>query len=394
MRKSPRVALLIETSRAYGRGLLQGVIRYLRAHDQWSLYVRPHDLGAPVPSWLKHWHGDGILARIEDRRAAEVIRRTGVPAVDLRFSVPNTGLPGVGIDNRAVVELAFQHLRDAGFKQFGFCSVPRGRSTWMDLRCELFQGLVRAAGLPCHVHAGLAGRRRVAWEEEQEEIAAWVSGLPKPIGVMACNDDRGIQVTDACRRAKVLVPDEVAVIGVDNDEILSNLSNPPLSSVDINTPRIGYEAAALLSRMMAGKPAPAQPVFLAPRGVVARGSTDVLATSDRDLALAIRFLREHACEGLRLKEAPSQILLSLRTLERRTYELLGRSPREEVMRVRLERAKQLLTETDLLVGVIAAKSGFSQAKYFSQAFHAKLGVTPGQYRQDTQKSTCERRNAS
>jgi len=255
----------------------------------------------------------------------------------------------------------------------------------MDLRGELFQGLVREAGFPCHVHAGHAGPERTAWDEEQEEIAAWVAGLPKPVGVMACNDDRGLQVTDACRRAGVTVPDEVAVIGVDNDEILCHLASPPLSSVDINTPRIGYEAAALLGRLMAGQPPPAQPVWLAPRGVVARASTDVLATGDRELALAIRLLRARACEGLRLKELPARTLLSLRTLERRASELLGRSPKEEVMRVRLERAKELLAETDLPVGSVAKKCGFSQAKYFSHVFRVKLGRTPGQYRHDTHK---------
>jgi LacI family transcriptional regulator len=387
MPNTPRVALLIETSRAYGRGLLQGVIRYLREHGPWSVYIQPHHLGAPAPSWLKNWDGDGILARIEDRRTADLIRRTGLPAVDLRFTVPDSGFPGVGIDNRAVVRLAFQHLRDGGLQRFAFCTVPRRRNTWMDLRRDLFEDLVRAAGHPCHVHEGLARRGQAAWEEEQGDLTAWVSSLPKPVGVMACNDDRGLQVIDACRRAKVRVPDEVAVIGVDDDEILCNLSNPPLSSVDINAPRIGYEAAALLGRMMAGKAAPAQMVLLAPRGVVARASTDVLATADRELAAAVRFLREHACEGLRLKELPSRTALSGRTLERRVYQLLGRSPKEEMMRIRLERAKQLLTETNLPVSSVAEKCGFSEAKYFSHVFHARLGLTPGQYRHNTQKPT-------
>lgn len=387
MRKTPHVALLIETSRAYGRGLLQGVTRYLREQDSWSVYIRPHDLGAPAPSWLENWNGDGILARIENCRQAELIRRTGVPAVDLRFSVRDSGLPGVGIDNRAVVRLAFEHLRGGGLKHFAFCSVPRGRNTWLDLRCDLFQELVRAAGRSCDLHLGLARESPAAWEEEQEDIAAWVSGLPKPIGVMACNDDRGLQVIDACRRAKVLVPEEVAVIGVDNDEVLCNLSNPPLSSIDINTTQVGYEAAALLSRMMAGEPAPAQVVLLAPRGVIARASTDVLATDDHELAVAVHFLRDHACEGLSVKELPARTPLPRRTLERRVYRLLGRSPKDEIMRIRLERAKQLLAETTLPVGVIADKCGFSQAKYFSQVFHAKLGLTPGRYRHDTQRPT-------
>ena len=174
----------------------------------------------------------------------------------------------------------------------------------MDLRRDLFQQLVHEGGscVP-RLRDSPPGAATATWEEEQEQIAAWILRLPKPVGIMASNDDRGQQVLDACRRVNVLVPDEVAVIGVDNDEILCNLSSPPLSSVDINTQQVGYEAAALLERMMAGRPAPEQPLLLAPRGVVARESTDVLATEDRELAAAIRHIREHACEGLRLKDS-------------------------------------------------------------------------------------------
>jgi LacI family transcriptional regulator len=380
MARVPHVALLIETSRGYGRGLLQGVIAYLREHGPWSVYFQPHGLEAPVPPWLASWRGDGILARIDNREMARAIRRTRLPAIDLRFSVPRTGLPGVGIDNRAVVEMAFRHLADCGFKRFAFCGVPRERSVWMDLRRALFQEFVRAAGHECHVFEAHALTRATTWEEEQERIAEWVAALPRPIGVMACNDDRGLQVLDACRRINALVPDEVAVIGVDNDEILCNLSSPPLSSVDINTTQVGYAAAALLDRMMTGA-APAEPILLlAPHGVVPRESTDVLATEDRELAAAIRFIREHACEGLRLKECVRSTGLSLRELERRVRKLLGRSPKEEITRVQIDRAKQLLTETALTAAAIAEKCGFSQPKYFNQVFHARVGLPPAAYR--------------
>ena len=166
--------------------------------------------------------------------------------------------------------------------------------------------------------------------------------LPKPIGVMTCNDDRGLQVLDACRRMSILVPEEVAVIGVDNDEIICNLSSPNLTSVDVNTYNIGYEAAALLDRMIAGEPAAEKLVLLAPGIVVTRGSTDVLATEDRELAEAIRLIRAHACEGLRFKDFVKMTNLSRRTLERRVRNLLGRSPKEEITRVQLESAKRLL----------------------------------------------------
>jgi LacI family transcriptional regulator len=342
MRQLPHVALLIETSRGYGRSLLQGVIRYQREHRPWSIYFQPHALGAPPPSWLKNWKGDGILARINERTMARAILRTRLPAVDLRFSISGLGLPGVGIDNHAVVRLAFEHLAACGFKLFGFCGPPARRNAWMDLRCDLFQQLVHGAGLTCHVFEPTSGAAINAWEDEQEQIAAWIRRLPKPIGIMASNDDRGQQVLDACRRVRVLVPDEVAVIGVDNDEILCNLSSPPLSSVDINTQQVGYEAAALLERMMAGVPPPKRPLLLAPHGVVSRESTDVLATEDRELAAAIRHIREHACEGLRLKDSAKWTNLSRRELERRMRKLIGRSPKEEITRIQLERAKQLL----------------------------------------------------
>lgn len=387
MRQLPHVALLIETSRGYGRSLLQGVIRYQREHRPWSIFFQPHALGAPPPPWLKSWQGDGILARIDDHKMGRAVRRTGLPAVDLRFSVSGLGLPGVGIDNHAVVRLAFEHLATCGFKHFGFCGPPPRRNAWMDLRRHLFQQLVHEAGLACHIFETTPGAAANAWEDEQELIGTWILRLPKPIGIMASNDDRGQQVLDACRRVNVLVPDDVAVIGVDNDEILCNLSSPPLSSVDINTQQVGYEAAALLERMMGGRPAPKQPLLLAPHNVVSRESTDVLATEDRELAAAIRHIREHACEGLRLKDSTKWTNLSRRELERRMQKLIGRSPKEEITRIQLERAKRLLTETDLAAAVIAVKCGFAEPKYFSQVFHTKTGLPPGAYRKSVKLSS-------
>ena len=386
MRKIPHVALLIETSRAYGRSLLLGVVRYIREHRPWSIYIQPHDLGTPPPIWLKDWHGDGILARIDDSPTARAVRRTGLPTVDLRGTVPRTGLPLVVLDNPVVVRLAFEHLADCGFKQFGFCGLPPKQNIWMDLRRDLFQRLTRAADRACHVFQPKVRKRAGSWEEEQEEIAAWLVRLPKPIGIMACNDDRGQQVLDACRRAKLLVPDQVAVIGVDNDEVLCNLSSPPLSSVDINSQQLGYEAAALLDRMMAGETPPKEPLRLAPRVVVPRESTNVLATEDRELAIVLRFIREHACDGLRLKELAKQTSLSRREIERRIRKLLGRSPKEEMIRVQMEMAERLLVETEGTMTVIAKKCGFSQPRYFNQVFHARIGLPPGAYRKKMRNS--------
>lgn len=382
MPKLPHVALLIETSRAYGRGILQGVIRYQRERSPWSIYFQPQGLDDPPPTWLKNWKGDGILARINNRKMAEIISRTGLPAVDMRLAVSGLRMPTIGLDNQAVVRLAFEHLANSGFEQFGFCGLPRKQIHWMDVRLEHFRKMTRAAGYACHVFDAdaITSTGSANWEETQERIGRWLRKLPKPIGIMACNDDRGQQVLDACRRVNVLVPDEVAVVGVDNDEILCNLAFPPLSSVNINTEQVGYEAAALLARMMAGRRVTSRSKLLTPLGVVARESTNVLATEDRELAAAIRYLREHACEGLRVSDLVHRLHFSRRELERRMRKLLGRTPKEEMLRVQVERAKHLLKSTDLTAASVAIKCGFNEAKYFSQVFRARVGLAPGAYR--------------
>lgn len=387
MAKMPHVALLIESSRAFGRGILRGVIRYQREHGPWSIFFEPHGLDTPAPPWLKRWCGDGILARINSPQMARLIQRTGLPAVDMRFSIPGLNMPSVGIDNRAVVTLALRHLMNSGFKQFAFCGTPRQHDTWMDLRCDLFQQMVAESGYTCHVFASAESQRssQMGWEYSQDQISKWLLKLPKPIGIMACNDDRGQRVLDACRRVDIQVPDEVAVIGVDNDEILCGLSCPPLTSVNIDTQQIGYEAAAMLNRLMSGAPTPTQPLLLAPQGVVARESTDVLAIDDRELSEAIRYIRQHACEGLRIKELVGKIPLSRRGLERKFLDLLGRTPKDEILRIQIEQAKQLLSLTDLPVQIISTKCGFSESKYFSQVFRAKVGHSPIAYRKSTKQ---------
>jgi LacI family transcriptional regulator len=186
MRKTPHVALLIETSRGFGRGLLQGITHYLREHRAWSLYFEPHDVGAALPGWLKNWRGDGILARIDDRHMGRALARTGIPTVDLRSFVRDAGFPGVGVDNPAVIRLALQHLQDCGFRHFAFCGGLPGQRYhwWMDYRADLFEGLIRAAGTSCHRFAGAVQRRSAGWESEQAQLAAWIHSLPKPVGVL------------------------------------------------------------------------------------------------------------------------------------------------------------------------------------------------------------------
>ena len=217
-------------------------------------------------------------------------------------------------------------------------------------------------------------------EWEIEEISSWVAGLPKPIGIFACYDFRGRQVLDACRRRNIVVPEAVAVIGMDNDELLCSLANPPLSSVIPNTHRTGYEAAALLDRLMSGERFAPDAHFIEPLGIATRQSTDVLAIEDANVARAVRFIRERACDGISVKDVLRAAPQSRRVLETRFQKLIGRTPHEEIIRVRLDRARTLLAETDLPLAVIAQRAGFAHVEYLSVVFKKHVGMPPSKFR--------------
>ncbi len=375
-----RVALLIETSRAYARGVIRGVAKYIGEHGTWAIDFTPRGLSDPPPTWLRGWHGDGILARINDQRMAEAVLHTGAPAIDLR-RVLDLGLPTVGPDDQAVARLAWEHFREHGLRHFAVCGMPHGLQPPLDRRQEYFQQIVQENGL--HSERFILRPRRhssQAWDEDQELLASWMKRLPKPVGIYACNDDYGMRLLDACRRGGVLVPEEVAVLGTGNDECLCHLSTPPMSSIDLDSEHIGYRAAELLDQMMAGRARPKEPMFIPPRGVVPRASTDVLATEDEEVIRAVRFIRENACEGIRVSDVLSHVLLSRSTLEPRIKAVLGRTISQEIRYRQIERVKELLRTTDMPLKQIAARTGFRYPEYMMRAFRQATGMTPKQFR--------------
>jgi len=379
MKLAPKIALLVETSREYGRGILRGVIRYQQEHEPWSIYFKPHGLGESPPPWLNSWRGDGILARINDRRMARALSSTSVPIVDLRNALPDLNLPTVAISNRTVVRLAVDHFLEQGFRRFAFCGTPRGENRNQDDRCALFEGQVKDKGFHCHTYEHPEAPFR-SWDSEQRHITRWLKSLPTPIAIMTCHDDRGQQVIDASLRAALAVPDEVAILGVDNDPFLCNLSTPQLSSIDVYPERIGYEAAALLHRLMRGGSPPTKPLLFDPRGLVVRRSTDVTVVSDPHVAEVARLIRDNAVKPVSIEQLLSDIPVSRSALFRRFKEHLGRSPKKELSRVRMERAKALLTNSSLSVEEVARQTFQTDSKHFISVFRKATGMTPLVYR--------------
>jgi LacI family transcriptional regulator len=385
MVKRPHVALLVESTRAYGRGLLAGIASYLRDHGPWTVDWQERNLSEAPPRWLHHWTGDGIIARVTTRPLARAIRALRLPTVDLYGWLPGVDWPCLRANNARVARLAADHFLERGFRHLAYCGFTG--VNYSDERLRRFVRHVRQAGHVCHVCPSPRVRPSAGTTASEQQgvlyeadLADWLRGLPKPVGVLACNDVRGQQILNACRKRGLAVPDEVAVLGVDNNELLCSLSAPPLSSVDLSCERIGYEAAALLARLLAGRRAPARTTLIAPRGVVTRQSTDVLAIEDSEIAESVRLIRTQACNGLTVRHVLASCSLSCSSLERRFTHILGRTPKAEILRVKVQRVQELLAQTDLSLAAIASRTGFKYPEYMSFVFKQKTGLSPGRYR--------------
>lgn len=371
----PKVALLFETPNAYARGLLVGIGEYILSHGPWRVHLAFFSFTDPPPPWLSAWDGQGIILRGENRDMAKAVAKLSLPKVDMTPSRLLANAPWVKSDDALVAQLAAQHFFERGFRNFAFCGDPRLNVS--NRRCEYFKICLQDHGHQCHVFDLNNGS--ASGDAETEAIGDWLRQLPKPVAVFAFNDGRGQQVLDACRLSGLAVPEEVAVLGVDNDEVLCSLSPPPMSSVVLNPRRSGWEAAALLEKMMCGEMIAATGHFIPPVDVNVRQSTDVLAVDDPQIARALRYIREHACERIGVGDVLQHCPMSRRLLEMRFKKLLGRTPREEILRVQVSRVKELLIGTQLPIAEIAERAGFDP-EYMSVVFKNETGLKPSEFR--------------
>ena len=379
----PRVAIFVDNAGSYGRGVIQGIAKYLETHGPWSLYIETHATGVVDVRWLRRWKGDGLLAFIEHRPVVAKLQRLGIPTVEVYGHLPELQLPSVQNDDNAIGRLAAEHFLDNGFKHFAFTGYRHQR--WSILREQGFVSTAGQAGFSCAVK--MYPRHSTAtteWETAQVKLAEWLASLPIPLGVMACSDRHAQNVLDACRRAERIVPEEVAVIGADNDPTICRLSNPPISSVEDNPEKIGYLAANVLDQLIMGKGNHnlMEPILVAPRGVVPRRSTDVTITEDSEVSAALTYIRKRACQPVNANDVLRQVSLSRSAFFPRFRKVVGRTIHQEILRIRMGRAKYLLTQTTLPLAQVSHLTGFDSPEYFGVAFKREIGQTPGQFRSD------------
>ncbi|OHB60503.1 MAG: hypothetical protein A2Y12_15510 [Planctomycetes bacterium GWF2_42_9] len=379
----PKVLLLIETSRAYGRKLLYGITKYSRLHGPWTFYLEPGGMTWSLPN-LANWGVDGIIARIPSSKAVSQLIPPGVPAIAIAIKEVIAGYPNILGDCSAIGVMAAEHLLDRGFKNYAFCGF--NDMHWSDDREKSFVERVTQAGFNVHQYNRPRFRFERYWNKEQLSLINWLKSLPKPIGIFTCNDDHGQHVTEAAKAAGIYVPDEIAVLGVDNDELFCELCNPPLSSVALDAPAAGYAAAELLHKMMMSRKSAKNynNIYVKPTHVLTRQSTDVLAVEDKVVADAVRFIRDSK-HVIQVSDVANSLAMSRRNLELRFQKAIKRSIHQEIKRVRIEQITKLLIDDSMTITQIASKLGYADFAHISRYFKELKGITPSDFRRQHRK---------
>jgi LacI family transcriptional regulator len=384
--RSLKVALLIESSRIYGRGVLRGIAKYAHVHEQWSFFTEERELHSGVPGWLKNWKGHGIIARIEDRKMATALAKTGLPIVDVLGNARFPNISTFDTDAKAVAKLAADFFLKAGFQHFGFCGyqkIPfseRREAAYSAYLAEKGKkALTFALPLPKGLHSHIQAIERRGLSMELA-IAKWLKDKPRPLALFACNDVLAQQVLNACRESDIKVPEEVAIMGVDNDDVLCSLCEPALTSIEPNVEQLGYQAAGLLNQMMRGKRSTNELTLIPPVRIVERASTDIVAIDDSIIVQAVRFIRDHVGSGIAVKDVLSHVNRSRTDIEKRFLHWMGCSVHSEILRLRMERVRELLRLTDLNLEQIAARTGFATSAHLCRLFQRNFRQTPTDYR--------------
>lgn len=375
----PEVAVLVETDTSWGRNVLRGIASYAQQFGPWNLTVESHE-GAPNWTLPDSLRVDGVIARVATPLILGQLLARKAPVVDVGdLFLSDCRVDTVVTDFAAWATLALNHFRAKGFEHFALYAPPS--RDYAKRRGDPFVQAVESAGMRCvQYRPGYRVGREVSREEHRRRVGRWLEQLPSPVGILAVDAKRGKDIAEVAAAHGFTVPDRVAILAGDSDELACEISTPPLSSIDVASRRIGYEAAAQLAARMGGVGPRDEPIEIAPDRVIARLSTDLLAVDDPAVVQALRYMQTHAYSGISVEDVLAKVPITRRQLERQFKKRLGRLPAEELRRLRLERGRQLLVESELSIEEVAEASGYAGATQFGAAFRKAFGATPLSYR--------------
>jgi LacI family transcriptional regulator len=378
MREIRTIWVLQGVGSGWGSGVLRGLARFSEHREPWEFRVAGWgEVPAGVPP--AEARADGLVVAVRDEQHERALLERGIPCVNVAGTRDVRGLPSVLVDDAAVGRMVAEYLLQGGLRRFAYC----GNERWhfSAIRREGFCRALEAAGCECRSYEPVCRRQEGLTEQERTDLEQWVASLPHPIGLMACNDIRARDVAVACLRAGVRVPDDAALVGVDNDPLLCSVTVPPLSSVETGAERVGYEAGRLLDRLMQGERPPTKPVHIRPQEVVVRRSSDMVAVDDEVVAEALRFIKRRVSDGLTVGAVVAEVGVSRRLMERRFRKVLDRTVHDEIRRAQMDTARRLLVETDMPLSEVTRRCGFRYFSHFSQVCKQVLTMPPGEYRQ-------------
>jgi LacI family transcriptional regulator len=379
------IAVLVESSTSWGRDIIRGIRRYAQEGNDWVFYLQPWGIydRLRLPS---RWHGDGIIARINHDALMRDVIKSGVPAINVStIPVQKPGqVVNCTVNEFSIAKLAVEHFLERGFRHFAHCSYSVARPHYEDQLWKGFAETVSAAGYTAvNYRPDVERTQSPNWETQMRKLGRWLKQQPKPLAVLAFNCVEARNIAATCRRQGINVPEEVALLAGDHDDLICETAAPPISSVDPRAKQVGYHAARLLDAMMRGEKVDSQ-YLLEPAGIIVRQSTDSMAVDDPELSMALSFIRKNATKPINISSILKEVPIGRRSLEQSCMSLLGRSPAAEIRRLRLKNATQLLEETDLSVDQIARASGFESPDVLLRNFRRAYDLTPSAYRNEHQ----------
>lgn len=381
------VAIVMEASASFSRSVLEGVSRWIGEHEGWMVTIDDREPGLPIPGWLLRWDGQGVISGLGESSLPRSWRAGRRPVVHVRRRMPAAPPPGIYPDEEAAVRLGVEHLAGRGVRHLVFSP---GASAGLPGLCQA--AIDHAATLDCRldIHEPRRTSLRGRGDDDEDALATWLASLPKPLGVLAASDVLAVRIIEACRRGRLAVPDDVAVVGIGDDEVLCGLVTPGLTSVTHDRVRIGLEAAGMLDDAMRTGHLSSRVIAVPPAGIAVRRSSDVLAVDDADIRRALRMIQTRGCTELSAAEVATEVRVPRRQLDRKFQRLLGRTIHDELQRTKLAEAKRLLAETDDKLLVISVRSGFAHAPQLCNVFKAVVGMSPMEYRRAVRscRETC------
>lgn len=378
-----KIVLLSDFAEEYTKNLLRGITRYSRDHGPWTfcrtpLYYRETVGIDGIVQWAKEWEADGVIGQFHHEAEVKKFTDAGIPVIAQDSEERFADVPNITGAYHETGRLGAEYFLKKGFRNFAFYGFSN--IVWSRERAEGFEEKIQEAGHVVHYYEHKDARSMDLWYYKPSDLSRWLNSLPKPIALMTCDDNQGHHITEAARHAGIRIPEELAVLGVDNDEMMCDLSDPPLSSIVLDTEKAGYEVARLMEKMITEKTCHGDDVVVKATQVITRHSTDIFASKDKYIVSALKYIHENVDKNLKVDQVLKEVPLSRRSLEKRFVQTTGYPVYEYIYNKRIEKFTQKLLETDLTIFEIALDLGLNDSKNIARQFKQIKGLTPVEYR--------------